>query len=142
MPSLLYLQHRKSAPLSDTSASCQKPTLPVRSSIAGPAFLPIDRLQDPLWSDANASILTLHTPRALISRTSAADSERSTTARLLAWALGPRSLILTTTARPLLRSVTRTRVPNGSVRCAAVRACTLKYSPLAVLCPAWRPPYH
>jgi hypothetical protein len=34
---------------------------------------------------------------------------------------GPRSLIRTVTLRPLLLFVTRTRVPKGSVRCAAVR---------------------
>src|SRR6202790_1653314 len=32
-------------------------------------------------------------------------------------------------------------VPNGSVRCAAVRARASKCSPLAVLRPTWRPPY-
>nr|DAV10613.1 MAG TPA: hypothetical protein [Caudoviricetes sp.] len=34
---------------------------------------------------------------------------------------------------PLLRFVTWIRLPNGSVRCAAVRACILNTSPLAVL---------
>src|SRR6058998_2667680 len=35
---------------------------------------------------------------------------------------GPRSLMRTSTARPLPRFVTSTRVPSGRVRCAAVRA--------------------
>lgn len=48
---------------------------------------------------------------------------------------GPRSLIRTTTERPLRRLVTRTIVPNGSVRCAAVMPLALAVSPLAV-----RPP--
>ena len=34
---------------------------------------------------------------------------------------GPRSLIRTTTEWPLRLLVTRTLVPNGNVRCAAVR---------------------
>lgn len=37
-------------------------------------------------------------------------------------AYGPRSLIRTTTERPLLLFVTRTFVPKGSVRWAAVSA--------------------
>ena len=36
--------------------------------------------------------------------------------------IGPRSLIRTTTARPLRRFVTRTQLPRGSVGCAAVRS--------------------
>src|SRR5262249_36113571 len=49
---------------------------------------------------------------------------------------GPRSLIRTTTLRPLLLFVTRTRVPNGSVRCAAVKPLGFARSPLAVRSPA------
>ncbi|OBX20506.1 hypothetical protein A9995_01985 [Erythrobacter sp. QSSC1-22B] len=45
---------------------------------------------------------------------------------------GPRSLIRTVTALPLRGSVTRTSLPNGRVRCAAVSACMSKRSPLAV----------
>lgn len=48
---------------------------------------------------------------------------------------GPRSLMRTTTVRPLRRFVTRTLVPNGNERCAAVMAEGLKRSPLAVLRP-------
>src|SRR5262249_26662253 len=45
---------------------------------------------------------------------------------------GPRSLIRATTERPLLRLVTRTIVPNGSDRWAAVRPEAEAVSPLAV----------
>ena len=55
---------------------------------------------------------------------------------------GPRSLMRTTTLRPLLRLVTRTRVPKGRVRWAAVRAEGLNGSPLAVGLPAKPGPYH
>src|SRR5262245_5296796 len=55
---------------------------------------------------------------------------------------GPRSLMRTTTARWFLRFVTRTRVPKGNVRCAAVSARMSKPSPLAVGPPWWRGPYH
>src|SRR5262252_7290601 len=48
---------------------------------------------------------------------------------------GPRSLIRTTTERPLRRLVTRTCVPNGRVRCAAVKPFARAISPLAVLPP-------
>lgn len=48
---------------------------------------------------------------------------------------GPRSLIVTTTEFPVLRLVTRTLVPNGSDRCAAVKAAGLSRAPLAVLLP-------
>ena len=47
-------------------------------------------------------------------------------------AYGPRSLIRTTTVRPLVLLVTRTRVPKGSERWAAVKSWVLKRSPLAV----------
>src|SRR2546428_12367426 len=45
---------------------------------------------------------------------------------------GPRSLIRTTTERPVLRFVTRTIVPNGSDRCAAVMCEGAAGFPLAV----------
>ncbi len=45
---------------------------------------------------------------------------------------GPRSLIRTITAVRLSTFVTRTVVPKGSVRCAAVRSNMLYLSPLAV----------
>src|SRR5207253_5065517 len=66
-------------------------------------------------------------PRAL-----AAPSERSSTRFREA---GPRSVITTSTLLLVLISVTRTRAPNGRVRCAAVNACGLNGSPLAVLPP-------
>ncbi len=52
---------------------------------------------------------------------------------------GPRSLMRTTTLLPFLVLVTRTRVPSGSERCAAVIACLSKRSPDAVICDS---PYH
>src|SRR6266446_671599 len=48
---------------------------------------------------------------------------------------GPRSFILTTTELPLLMLVTRTFVPKGRVRCAAVKAPDLTRSPFAVFGP-------
>ena len=45
---------------------------------------------------------------------------------------GPRSLIRTTTERPLLRFSTSTLVPKGSERCAAVISLGFIISPLAV----------
>src|SRR5829696_3889451 len=54
---------------------------------------------------------------------------------------GPRSLMRTTTERPVRSLVTRTREPKGKLLCAAVRARVLKRSPLAVFLP-WKPgPY-
>ena len=50
---------------------------------------------------------------------------------------GPRSLIRTVTLRPLRRLVTRTCVPNASVRCAAVSPVGFARSPLAVLEPEY-----
>jgi hypothetical protein len=44
---------------------------------------------------------------------------------------GPLSLILTTTERPFL--LTLTNVPKGSARCAAVKALGLNFSPFAVI---------
>ena len=41
-------------------------------------------------------------------------------------------MMRTITERPLLRLSTRTRVPNGKVRCAATSAAAEVYSPLAV----------
>ena len=46
---------------------------------------------------------------------------------------GPRSLMVTITERPFFLLVTRTLVPKGNVRCAAVRAAGLSFLPLAVL---------
>ena len=50
---------------------------------------------------------------------------------------GPRSLIVTITDFPLLLCVTRTLVPNGRVRCAAVKAWSFIAIPLAVLVPCF-----
>ena len=55
---------------------------------------------------------------------------------------GPRSMIGTTTKWPFPRCVTRTQVPSGSVRCAAVGWRGSKIAPLAVLRPASLAPYH
>lgn len=55
---------------------------------------------------------------------------------------GPRSLMRTTTSLPLTCDLTRTRVPKGSVLCAAVSSLVLKRSPLAVRLPWKRGPYH
>ncbi len=46
---------------------------------------------------------------------------------------GPRSLIRTTTERPLVRFSTSTLVPNGSDRCAAVSSLGSIFSPFAVI---------
>ena len=50
---------------------------------------------------------------------------------------GPRSLIRTTIERPVRRFVTRTRVPNGNDRCAAVMPRAWAYSPFAVRWPEY-----
>jgi hypothetical protein len=55
---------------------------------------------------------------------------------------GPRSLIRTTTCRPVRRCVTATAVPSGKVRCAAVREYMEKCSPFAVGLSWWKGPYH
>jgi hypothetical protein len=60
-------------------------------------------------------------------------AERSIT---LPRAKGPLSVIVTTTLRPFAWLVTRTRLPSGSVLCAAVNAPSCKGRPLAVLVPA------
>ncbi len=49
---------------------------------------------------------------------------------------GPRSVIVTTTLLPLL-PITRTLLPNGSERCAAVSSRSRNGRPLAVLEPFW-----
>src|ERR1700733_12394487 len=54
---------------------------------------------------------------------------------------GPRSVIFTTTDSLLVRFVTRTIVPIGSVRCAAVIAFWLYTVPSAPLRPAYGGPY-
>src|SRR5260370_42391370 len=54
---------------------------------------------------------------------------------------GPRSVIFTTTDSLFVRFVTRTIVPIGSVRCAAVIAFWLDTVPSAPLRPAYGGPY-
>src|SRR5262245_17294351 len=77
-------------------------------------------------------ILTRATPLAVRPMTWAAALERSMMRPAMK---GPRSLMRTSTLRPLAKCVTRTRVPNGNVRCAAVRALGLKRAPEATICP-------
>jgi hypothetical protein len=55
---------------------------------------------------------------------------------------GPRSVMRTTTDRPLSRFVTRTREPSGSVLDAAVNPLGSKGSPLLVERPANPGAYH
>ena len=54
---------------------------------------------------------------------------------------GPRSLTRTMTFLPLLRLVTRTKVPSGKVACAEVKLYMSKGSPLAVVFPSHCSPY-
>jgi len=65
------------------------------------------------------STRTSATPRSTIPSARAAASERSTTRPRTN---GPRSFTVTTTRRPFSRSVTMSRVPKGSWRCAQVNA--------------------
>src|SRR5271154_3601305 len=57
------------------------------------------------------------------------------------WTNGPRSVIFTTTDSLFVRFVTRTIVPIGSVRCAAVIAFWSYTVPSAPLRPAYGGPY-
>src|SRR5262249_29980097 len=79
-------------------------------------------------------IRTAPTPAPISSSSRAAASERSMSRPRMK---GPRSLMRTTTHRPVRQ--TRTRVPKGSMRCAAVMALGLKRSPEAV---RWPSLYH
>lgn len=54
---------------------------------------------------------------------------------------GPRSRIRTITDRPFRKFVTRTRVPSGRVRCAAIISCSLNGSPHAIRWPWLLLPY-
>lgn len=76
-----------------------------------------------------SSIRTRATPSWRMPMAFAADDERS---MIRSRATGPRSVIRTTTDRPVERSVTRTRVPNGSDGCAAVSAAGSSGSPSAM----------
>src|SRR6185437_2020327 len=78
------------------------------------------------------------TPAATIPMRRAAASDRSA---IRPGTNGPRSFTTTTTLRWFSRLVTRTRVPNGSVRCAMVSAAGSNGSPLAVFLPAKSLPY-
>ena len=73
---------------------------------------------------------------------SAAASERSiTTPARRGPAAGPRSTISTSTLAPVDSRSTRTRVPNGSVGCAATIAWRSNGIPLAVVRPWKAAPY-
>src|SRR5215470_18970608 len=76
------------------------------------------------------SAVTWPTPEDVRPTARAAPLERSSTRPLMK---GPRSLTVTTTLRPLW--VTRSLVPNGSDRWAAVMSFSLKRWPEAVLLP-------
>src|SRR5690606_37418201 len=82
---------------------------------------------------------TRATPEPTMPTASAPARERSMTRPGLN---GPRSLMRTTTERPLSSLTTRTRVLKGSVLCAAVSWLGSKISPLAVRRPANPGPYH
>src|SRR5665213_1841963 len=71
---------------------------------------------DPKYRYSTAAV-TLISPRSIMCSAWAAANERSRTRPLLN---GPRSLTVTYTLRWLFGSVTRRRVPKGSVRWAAV----------------------
>ncbi len=73
--------------------------------------------------------LTLATPASIIPMLAAAACDRS---MIRPPVKGPRSLIRTTTDWPFERFSTKTRVPNGSERCAAVSSFGFIRSPLAV----------
>src|SRR5687768_8254880 len=75
------------------------------------------------------STLTRANPARTMSSRFAAARERS---RIRPFTNGPRSFTRTTTDRPFSRFVTRTVVPNGNVRWAAVSFPLSNLSPLAV----------
>ncbi len=70
--------------------------------------------------DSGTDSTTSLKPRPNIPRASAAPRLTSITRLRIN---GPRSVMRTSTSRPLTRLCTRTQVPNGSVRWAAVKAC-------------------
>ena len=73
--------------------------------------------------------MTFAIPLPTIPNASAAECETST---IRPGTYGPRSLTRTVTDRPVATFVTRKRVPNGNVGCAAVKSCVSNFSPLAV----------
>src|SRR5262249_60882324 len=76
----------------------------------------------------SGSRTTTAAPARFMSSASAARGERS---RMRPRVYGPRSLILTTTERPLSRFVTFAKEASGSERCAAVAVTVSRISPLA-----------
>jgi hypothetical protein len=74
--------------------------------------------------------LTSATPEAIMPMLAAAAFDRS---MILPPMKGPRSLMRTITDRPFERFSTKTRVPNGNDRCAAVSSSGFIRSPFAVL---------
>src|SRR5262245_704834 len=90
----------------------------------------------------DALTLTRAVPEPSMPRTDAAALEMS---MIRPPTKGPRSLIRTTTERPLVRFSTSTLVPKGNERCAAVNSLGFIISPLAVrecsayedACPTW-----
>jgi hypothetical protein len=121
-----------------------------RSSSSWPGRCSSERASNPRRSGATArrsapapasmgSTRTRATPERSMSIASAAPRDRS---MMRSGLNGPRSVIRTSTLRPLVTFVTRTRVPNGSVRWAAVNWAGSNTSPLAVRRPANPGPYH
>src|SRR5262245_39661251 len=87
---------------------------------------------------SSTSMRTFAVPGPIMSMVRAAAYDRSITRPPTN---GPRSLIRTSTERPLVRLVTMVREPSGSDGCAAVSSFWSKISPLAVRLP-WKPgPY-
>src|SRR4249920_3843233 len=77
----------------------------------------------------STTAVTFSNPRPVIFSAFAAASDRSSTRPFVN---GPRSFTTTTTLRFDLGSVTRRRVPNGRLRCAAVNFAGSYLSPRAV----------
>ena len=99
--------------------------------VGGSAFSSTQRLA-PLF-ESSIWLITLRRtsvmPAGMKSRASAAAFDRS---MMRPPTKGPRSLIRTTTERPLAIFSMRTLVPNGREPCAAVNAASSIFSPLAV----------
>src|SRR3954467_14530619 len=87
------------------------------------------QLRYSVWRNQSTSARTWTTPRSVIRKVRAAASERSS---MRPGTQGPRSLMVTVTDFLVARSVTRTLVPNGRVRWAAVSKFRLNEEPLAV----------
>jgi hypothetical protein len=92
-------------------------------------------------SQRMTSIITRAEPAPAMPRSIAAPRERSSARPVEA--AGPRSLIRTMVERPVASAETRSSVPNGSVRCAAVCPIARNVSPVEVRRPRRSPPpYH